>query len=206
MNIISWLFACIFIGISLVVYQWQHNYTKWQKTEIKKKIINWYGCNVIGIIYNNNYDIYIFDVIYNNLLKLDSWNLYIINLDNNFDQLKQLTFNNSGIYIVKTKFMINDIYKHIQSLNISIKNPFIILNTNDEEVIIHKFFFNKSTKENDYIKVPLINLNYIKNQSIKEYIKNKYSNDIEFYVIYGNDGFKTKENINKYFNELNTED
>ena len=199
MNKIFFFFSCMF---GLVLYHWYNNKNNWQNTDIKKKIINWYGANTIALIKNNNnYDIKIFDIVNNNLLKLDDWNIQNLDLDKNFDQLKKLKNNNSVIYIIRTKMPINKLYNYLINSSLIIKNPFIIINTKDTSIIIHNFFFNKSKKDNDYIQVPFLNLNQLNISCISNYI-NTYYKDLEFYVLYGNNDDNVNNNIVTHFQNI----
>jgi hypothetical protein len=190
----------IFCLIGGVLYNW-HNYKNhWKNSIVKKNILNWYGSSIVYLKnINNYYSIEVLDILNHSFIVLDEWNIESLKIDDQLQKLQLLKNNNSIIYIITTKFPISIILEYIQKKNIIINTPFIIMNNIDDQAIVHNYFFNKSTKTNDYNLIPIINLNKLlsENISIKEFINLRYPNG-EFFLFYSNDNNYCKLLLNEY--------
>ena len=191
MRILHWLIFIVLLFSSLLIYHWQNNINMWQNTLVKKNIIDWNQGLAVGLIgNNNNYKIKILESNSQTFINLDDWNVETLFLDNDLNQLKKLQKDNSVIYIVVTKFPLDFFMDYIEKKKILIKSPFIIINESYDKVLVHKYFFNKSKIENDFIYISSINLNNLidNNINLDQYIQ---ENNYE-YIFFLPIGMKAK--------------
>ena len=201
MRILHWLIFIVLLFSSLLIYHWQNNINMWQNTLVKKNIIDWNQGLAVGLIgNNNNYKIKILESNSQTFINLDDWNVETLFLDNDLNQLKKLQKDNSVIYIVVTKFPLDFFMDYIEKKKILIKSPFIIINESYDKVLVHKYFFNKSKIENDFIYISSINLNNLidNNINLDQYIQ---ENNYEYIFFFANRDEGKVNNILKKYQE-----
>jgi hypothetical protein len=199
MRILHWFIFLVVLFSSLLIYHWQNNINIWQNTPVKKNIIDWNQGLAVGLIgNNNNYKIKILDSNSKTFINLDDWNVETLLLDHDLTQLKKLNKDNSVIYIIVTKFPIEFFMEYLEQKKIIAKSPFIIINESYDKALIHKYFFNKSKIDNDFIYISAINLNHLidNNMDLDEYIQ---ENNYQYLFLFANrDRFKVNKLLKKY--------